>query len=172
MALEAAARGGHLAIVERLLQEKADINPSAASCGSTPLEAAAEVGHLQVVEKLLYEHAYIEAVGFYGRTALQAAAGGGHVQVVERLLQANAHVNAIEPAAEGGHLQVMKRLLEEDVDAADIWAAARAAERRNHPEALKLLDGLCTALGVPTINYNRTYRTSERTHSNSTGSSG
>ena len=53
MALQAAVEGGHLAVVERLLQQKADVNAAAAkSDGRTALQAAAEGGHLVVVERL------------------------------------------------------------------------------------------------------------------------
>ena len=53
-ALQAAAGGGHLDIVKRLFQEKADVNAPAAAgyWGTTALEAAAAGGHLVVVECL------------------------------------------------------------------------------------------------------------------------
>ena len=51
---QAAAEGGHLAVVERLLQQKAHVNAAAAGKygGRTALQAAAEGGHLAVVERL------------------------------------------------------------------------------------------------------------------------
>ena len=89
--LQSAAGGGHLDVVERLLQEKADVNAAAASYGRTALQAAAEGGHLDVVERLLQEKADVNAAAAsYGRTALQAAADGGHLDVVERLRAAGA----------------------------------------------------------------------------------
>ncbi|KAH8727331.1 hypothetical protein GQ44DRAFT_102688 [Phaeosphaeriaceae sp. PMI808] len=85
---------GHYEAVERLLQEKADVNAAAAAYGvrRTALQAAAGGGHLAVVERLLQEKADVNAAGtagtaYGGRTALQAAAEGGHLAVVERLLQ-------------------------------------------------------------------------------------
>jgi ankyrin repeat protein len=53
--------GGHLTVVERLLQEKADVNAAADSEGMTALEAAAEGGHLTVVKRLLQEKADVNA---------------------------------------------------------------------------------------------------------------
>ena len=47
-ALQAAAEGGYLDVVERLLREKANVN-AARSDGRTALQAAAEGGHLDVV---------------------------------------------------------------------------------------------------------------------------
>ncbi|KAK5271140.1 hypothetical protein LTR40_014012, partial [Exophiala xenobiotica] len=53
-ALQAAASGGHLEVVDRLLTAKADVNAAPAeSGGRTSLQAAAEGGHLEVVDRLL-----------------------------------------------------------------------------------------------------------------------
>ena len=92
-ALQAAAEGGHRAVVERLLQQKADVNAHGYN-GRTALQAAAEGGHLAVVERLLQQKADVNAAAtgarYKGRTALQAAAEGGHLAVVERLRIAGA----------------------------------------------------------------------------------
>ncbi|KAF2192450.1 hypothetical protein K469DRAFT_745887 [Zopfia rhizophila CBS 207.26] len=131
-ALQAAAEGGHLAIVERLLQEKADVNAAAAKhSGRTALQAAAEGGHLAIVERLLQEKADVNtAVAKQSRrTALQAAAGGGHLAIVERLLQEKADVNAtaveysgrtaLQAAVEGGHTMVIELLCEAGIKVYD-----------------------------------------------------
>jgi ankyrin repeat protein len=124
-ALQEAAGGGHLEVVDRLLAFKADINaPAAKDKGRTALQAAAEGGHLKVMERLLAFEADVNAPAAKndGRTALQAAAEGGHLEVVERLLVAKALVNtpaasiwggrtALQAAAGGGHLEVVERLL-------------------------------------------------------------
>jgi ankyrin repeat protein len=68
-----ACRIGHDEVVERLLQEKADVNAAAANnSGRTALQAAAEGGHLAVVERLLQEKADINVavVGDSGRIVL------------------------------------------------------------------------------------------------------
>jgi ankyrin repeat protein len=74
---------GHLAVVERLLEEKADVNAAAAEYegGRTALQGPVGGGHLAVVERLLQEKADVNAAAAAvdGRTALQAAAGDGHV---------------------------------------------------------------------------------------------
>lgn len=49
--LQAAAEDGHLAMVKKLLQQKATVNALAPG-GSTALQAAAERGHLAVVARL------------------------------------------------------------------------------------------------------------------------
>lgn len=50
--LQSAAGGGHLHLIERLFQEKADVNADAGYRGRTALQAAAEGGHLHVAERL------------------------------------------------------------------------------------------------------------------------
>jgi len=129
--IASAAALGHITVIERLLQQKADVN-AAGSDGRTALQAAAGGGHLAVVERLLQQKADVNAAaGYNGRTTLQAAAEGGHLAVVERLLQQKADVNAaaagyngrtaLQAAAEGGHLAVVERLLQQK---ADVNAAA------------------------------------------------
>jgi hypothetical protein len=123
IALQAAAGGGHLDVVERLLAAKADVNTAAVDRGGrTALQAAAGSGHLEVVERLLAAKADVNAAAVVGgQTALQAAAGGGYLDVVEMLLAAKADVNivtgdhgggrtALQAAAGGGHLDVKRRL--------------------------------------------------------------
>ncbi|ERF74129.1 hypothetical protein EPUS_06398 [Endocarpon pusillum Z07020] len=149
-ALHAAAEGGHIEIVERLLATEADINKGH---GQNALEAAAGGGHIEVVERLLAAEADVDVLS--GRTALQAAAHGGHIKVVERLLTAKADVNApaaaaddrtaLQSAAHGGHIKVVKRLLaaEADVNAAaasvDGRTALQAAAEGGHSQVKKLL---------------------------------
>ncbi|KAH8680015.1 hypothetical protein BGZ60DRAFT_525207 [Tricladium varicosporioides] len=130
-----AAGSGHLGVVQRLLDAKADVNAADAAGygGRTALQAAAAGGHLEVVQRLLDAKADVNAAARYrGRTALQAAATGGHLEVVQRLLDAKADVNAaaaryggrtalqaaarygghtaLQAAAVGGHLQIVALL--------------------------------------------------------------
>jgi ankyrin repeat protein len=85
--LQVAARGVYPAVVERLLQEKADVNTAVAEHGGkTALQAAAEGGHL-AVEKA---DVNAELAEYDGRTALQAAAEGGHKIIVDLLCEAGA----------------------------------------------------------------------------------
>ncbi|KAH7146763.1 ankyrin repeat-containing domain protein, partial [Dactylonectria estremocensis] len=61
-ALQAAAQGGHLEVVEKLLAVGADVNGAAArDVGQTALQAADGRGHLEVVENLL-EHVNNESL--------------------------------------------------------------------------------------------------------------
>ena len=159
-ALQAAAGGGHLHVVERLLAARADVNAAAADDnGRTALQAAAGGGHLDVVERLLAAKADVNAAAAYtdGRTALQAAAGGGHLDVVERLLAAKADVNAaaaddngrtaLQAAAGGGHLDVVERLLmaKADVNAAAAYIGRTALQAAAGGGHLDVVERLLTA---------------------------
>jgi ankyrin repeat protein len=155
-----AVKGGYLAIVERLLQEKADVNAVAAEYdGRTVLQAAAERGHLAIVERLLEEKAEVNAAAARGRgrTALQAAAERGHLAVIERLLEEKAEVNAVaakydgrtalQAAAERGYLAVIERLLEEkaDVNAAAAVGGISALEAAKKEGCRKFIEYICQA---------------------------
>ncbi|EHK48434.1 hypothetical protein TRIATDRAFT_236441, partial [Trichoderma atroviride IMI 206040] len=136
----AAAKGGHLDVVERLLAAGAGVNVRFAerTC-RTALQSATIHGHLEVVERLLAAGARVETpADLYGQTALEVAAQGGHLDVVERLLAAGARVNsnadfydetALQVAAEGGHLDVVERLLASgaNVNAQPLHRRGRAA---------------------------------------------
>ncbi|KXG52155.1 uncharacterized protein PGRI_084390 [Penicillium griseofulvum] len=129
IALNIAAKGNHMEMVQALLAAKADVNAAPFElCGRTAIQAAAEGGHLKVVQTLLAAKAEVNVRPTYnaGRTALQAAAEGGHLEVVQTLLAAKADVNArpadktgrtaLQAAAEGGHLEVVQTLLAANAD--------------------------------------------------------
>ena len=123
-ALQAAAGGGHLEVVERLLAAKADVNAAAAGDnGRTALQAAAGGGHLEVVERLLAAKADVNAAaacwlwsdGIAGRgrrwppRGRRAAAGcEGRRQCCCCYFDGR---TALQAAAGGGHLEVVERLL-------------------------------------------------------------
>ncbi|KAH0537549.1 hypothetical protein FGG08_005648 [Glutinoglossum americanum] len=156
VALRAAAEGGHVEVVERLLATKANVNAIGYD-GRTTLPAAARGGHAEAVERLLAATADVNSAPARpgGCTALQAAARGRHVGVAERLLAAEASVNAAparidgrtapRAAAEGRHLEVVEWLLatKADVNAAPVRSGGRtalqAAAGNGYIEVLELL---------------------------------
>ena len=157
-ALQVAAKGGYLELINKLVMAKADVNARAAdNSGRTALQAAAESGHLEVVERLLIARADVnaKAANDSGRTALQAAAEKGHLEVIERLLTAKAEVNdkparhsgrtALQAAAESGRLEVVERLLTANADVNNEPAehsgrtALQAAAESGHLEVVERL---------------------------------
>ena len=116
-ALGAAASGGHLTVLERLLQEKVDITDAGA------LQLAAENGHLSIVERLIQEKVKVNVADSNGNTALYLAVKNGYLAIVENLLKEGADVNAtntrigtvLHLAVDKGYLAIVERLLQERV---------------------------------------------------------
>ncbi|KEY68151.1 hypothetical protein S7711_08339 [Stachybotrys chartarum IBT 7711] len=113
-ALRAGSGGGHLQIVEQLLNAGADIDATTGYNRQTALQAASGGGHLQIVERLLTAGADVNATaGFYRLSQLQEASKYDHLQAVEQLLTTGADGGrtALHAASSGGHLPVVDRLL-------------------------------------------------------------
>jgi ankyrin repeat protein len=93
-ALHHASEGGHSAVVELLLNKKADIEMPG-NDGKSPLVSAAATGAVHVVELLLRRNASLRSRGAGEVTALHWAAFNGCIDVVDLLLQKKAAVNAV-----------------------------------------------------------------------------
>lgn len=115
-ALEQAARGGHLPLLQRLLEHSCLDHQYLAT---KALIAAAEAGQLAVVDHLLScSRADPSHVPHRSKFVLVAAAENGHAAVVERLL-ADPRIDpagpyecrAVRCAAERGHLDTLQVLL-------------------------------------------------------------
>jgi surface antigen len=110
-ALELAARYGHVAVVERLLQD-VRVDPSASN--NDAVQKAAQNGQLRDVRDVRVDPSAND------NYAVRLAALYGHLAVVERLLQdervdPSASTNyAVRWAATSGHLAVVERLLRDD----------------------------------------------------------
>jgi hypothetical protein len=91
-ALHLAARYGQTAVVELLLEAKAQPEVTSKS-GVTPLMVAAWQGHLAVVKALLEKGVSVAAADSEGQTAIMYAAASGNADVVQMLLDHNAQAN-------------------------------------------------------------------------------
>lgn len=85
-ALMLAALKGYLPLVQKLVENDADVNKT----GWTPLHYAASGGHVQVMAYLLEHSAYIDAESPNGTTPLMMAAMYGSPEAVKHLIQAGA----------------------------------------------------------------------------------
>lgn len=85
------AEFGHAELVERLLDERADLNGGFAG-GATALHQAAWRGHLSVVEVLLERRADVNPEDLYHRTPVFTAAMTGQDHVIDRLVEARADI--------------------------------------------------------------------------------
>ena len=118
-ALQAASVGGHVQVVQMLLEKGADVNNPGGTFGNA-LQAASSGGHIQVVQMLLDKGAIVNAKGGFFGNALQIASYKGHTQVLQVLLHKGAHVNeqggfsnnALQAASINGHIQVVQMLLD------------------------------------------------------------
>lgn len=81
-----AALSGHLGLVQKLVENDADVNKT----GWTPLHYAASRGHVPVIMHLLDHSAYIDAESPNGTTPLMMAALYGSPEAVKALIQADA----------------------------------------------------------------------------------
>ncbi len=91
-ALFVAAKSGHTDMVDRLLQEGANIEAKTRS-GQTALRVAAANDHTAIAQLLLKNGADIEAKTKSGQTALHVAAANGHTAIIRLLLDRGANIN-------------------------------------------------------------------------------
>uniref|UniRef100_A0A0B7K0N8 Nephrocystin 3-like N-terminal domain-containing protein n=1 Tax=Bionectria ochroleuca TaxID=29856 RepID=A0A0B7K0N8_BIOOC len=93
-ALSSAAKMGHLAIVQLLLEKGAAVDCRVSRNRQTPLSLAAESGHTAVIQLLLEKGAVIDSHGGSdGMTPLSFAASSGHIAVMQLLLEKGAAVD-------------------------------------------------------------------------------
>jgi hypothetical protein len=118
-----AAGYGHKAIVQQLLNSKADVDAKDDYRETALLEAAGN-GHEAVVQQLLDSKADVNAKSYDGKTGLHKAARYGYEAIVEQLLNSKADVNAknddgetaLHKAAKYGHEAVVAQLLNSKAD--------------------------------------------------------
>ncbi|KAJ5593128.1 hypothetical protein N7537_010032 [Penicillium hordei] len=113
-ALQAAAFGGHLSMVNLALKRGADVNTRGRY--GTALRAAALRGHSNIVRLLIEKGANIEGKD---ADAMQAAAFNGHLSTVGILIDSQLYdcdnsssIPAVESASFRGHLEVTRLLLQ------------------------------------------------------------
>eukprot|EP00439_Symbiodinium_sp_Y106_P036153 s221_g4.t1 len=139
-ALLSASDGGHLHVVQLLLEARADADV-AGNQGMTPLISASAQGHVDVVRVLLEAGARKDAANIQGKTALLTAALNRQLETVTLLLEFGANKNCADvegitpliAAARSGHLGIARRLTDARADMrmadrigwnAFVWAAS------------------------------------------------
>ena len=127
--IKMAAKQGHLAVLERLLQGNSEIkNPTNQMQKIVAIKEAATRGHLAIVDRLLNETVVLNALNFISDDvySLEAAVGEKHRSAIEQRLQKMAGTTrvsdkiesgtALQLAAQGGHLTTVERLLDANAD--------------------------------------------------------
>lgn len=117
--LHSACQGGHVRIIERLVEAGANLNPT--SIVITPLSMACSQGAIDVIECLLRLGADTEHSVEKGSTPLIWACDRGQVDAVDRLLSAGALVNTVPSSGndtcalfavcENGRVDILDRLV-------------------------------------------------------------
>jgi ankyrin repeat protein len=91
--LIAAVTAGDIAQVQKLLDEKIDVNYAEPMFGNTPLHQAVYKANTKLIELLLKAGATIDARDANGRTPLSAAVMDGRASVVKQLIKSGANPN-------------------------------------------------------------------------------
>jgi len=146
-----AVKDGNRAVVQRLLDQKTNVN-AAETDGTTALHWAVRGDDRELVSLLLRAGANARAANRYGVTPLQLAAVNGSVAAAQTLLDAGADPNAVLPegetilmtAARTGQPALVGLLLDRgaDVNAREKWYGETAliwATAENHPDAMRVL---------------------------------
>ncbi|KAK9283963.1 hypothetical protein L1049_012221 [Liquidambar formosana] len=161
--LHIAARQGHHAIVQVLLERDPSLSNTIGPSNATPLISAATNGHTAVVNELLSNDCnLLEISRSNGKNALHLAARQGHVDIVKALLDKDPQLarrndkkgqTALHMAVKGKSCEVVKLLL--DADAAIVMlpdkfgnTALHVATRKKRAEIVNEL------LSLPDTNVN------------------
>ena len=143
-ALHYAAQQGDIAIVQQLLDVRANMHRANAR-GLTALHLAAASGHLIVLQLLVGRGAQVNAVGGAGCTALHIACKEGHLPAVKLLLSCGANPAVVIEGEGGwtplllavaqGHTEVVELLLRREVYSdQELERGVREARDRNYTE--------------------------------------
>ncbi|KAL2010712.1 hypothetical protein VTN00DRAFT_6519 [Thermoascus crustaceus] len=142
---------GRDALVQLLLEHKADHSAKTISYKSDPLQLASRGGHLKVVEMLLADGADVHSTRDDGTTALHMAASNGHDVIAELLLEHRADLEAKDSdgwtplyyASNKGYDKIVKTLLEKGAKVNEPtnggWFPLHTAAEYGHTAAVELL---------------------------------
>jgi len=141
--LHIAAKGGHAAVIRRLVDAKADVSASTTT-GATALHFAAEGGNADAVAILLDAGAVVNArEPQWGQTPLMFAAGSGRTEVVKLLLARGA-----DPRATGNVVDLAERNREDNAESR-VRNARVAAIQKELAAANAKAGAATTAPGAP-----------------------
>jgi len=147
--LHLAVKGGHVAVVRKLIESGADVEPECPKL--KPLHWAARKGHQNVAQQLIEAGAKVDTPDGTGYTALHHAAENGYGRVVQLLLDSGAARDILEAnnktplylSAYEGNSRVVQLLLQEEADAeandSSGWTPLHAASAKGHQDVVQQL---------------------------------
>ena len=148
--LIAAAVGGHIQVVDRLLKNTSSVGASEYENGRQAIHHAAQEGHLKIIDLLLRNGADVNAEDFEGVTPLSLATERGSLPIVSYLLRNGARADiahgttrryAIHQAAQEGHEHIARALHGNsailDPQASDGITPLHIAARKGHLSMLR-----------------------------------
>ncbi len=135
--LHLAAKGGHIAMVEYLLGQDANVNKKDASLGWTPIHYASNAGHVDIVALLIANGATMNISDARGNYPIHTAASQGYIDVIKVLLKAGA-----KPDQESGNPYGDKQRMSisseiSGFSASDNYQPIHSAAAGNQPGAVK-----------------------------------
>ena len=137
-ALMNAARKGHFAIVQYLVEQGAD-KEIANNFGETPLVLACANGHTEVTRYLLEQGSNRDKVGYGDNTSLHAAARQGHLEVAMVLMNYGADLNAMNEdnqlPIDVANNEEMRQAILDEPRRRDQRPRKRCIEQDRHPNA-------------------------------------
>ncbi|KAK8943138.1 Ankyrin repeat-containing protein [Platanthera zijinensis] len=162
-ALHLAAREGHLAIVQALMEIDSTLCKSFGPANVTPVISAAIRGHAEVVNYLLaHDLSCVELSKSNGKNALHFSARQGHVEVVKALLEKDQQLprrtdkkgqTALHMAVKGTNTEVVKALV--DADPATVMLPDRSGNTALHVATRKKRSEVVSVLlSLPDIHVN------------------
>lgn len=162
-ALHLAAREGHLAIVQALMENDSTLCKSFGPANITPLISAAIRGHTEVVNYLLaHDLSLVELSKANGKNALHFSARQGHVEIVKALLEKDQQLprrtdkkgqTALHMAVKGTNTEVVKDLV--DADPATVMLPDRSGNTALHVATRKKRSEIVSVLlSLPDIHVN------------------
>ncbi|XP_055332445.1 ankyrin repeat domain-containing protein 29-like isoform X1 [Paramacrobiotus metropolitanus] len=146
-----AVANNHLACVEELLEQEAEVNERRNISGATALYYAAQNGFFDIITTLYRHGAEINCRCHDGGTPFAVACQSGHLDVVRYLYDHEADIHtrmndgatALFLATQEGHEDVVRFLLDVGLDAnisrADGTSPLWIAVQMHHPDTVRLL---------------------------------
>ncbi|QBZ57640.1 hypothetical protein PoMZ_02573 [Pyricularia oryzae] len=136
------ARGNVFCVVEKVLNDGADVNAQGGEYGNA-FQAASSEGHKEIVQSLVDKGADVNVQGSEYGNAFQTALSEGHEEIVQILVDKGAdggrYGNAFQTALFRGHKEIVQILVDKGADGGEYGNAFQAVLFRGYKEIVQIL---------------------------------